>query len=141
MGYVLDDGQDPDLDLLAAEYGLSYLRRPRPGEHKKAGNLRWAFNHTRGDYIAVFDADFAPSCRFLTETLPYLDDPLVGIVQTPPVFPHRCPADLGGTGRQLCAGDLLPADQVSRDRYDCALCVGTNAVYRRAALAPTEGSR
>jgi cellulose synthase (UDP-forming) len=139
VGYVLDDGQDPDLDLLAAEYGLSYLRRPRPGEHKKAGNLRWAFNHTGGDYIAVFDADFAPSSRFLTETLPYFDDPLVGIVQTPQYF--RTDARQTWVERAgSCAQEIFyRLIQVSRDRYDCALCVGTNAVYRRAALAPDGG--
>ena len=31
------------------------------------------------------------------------------------------------------------AVQVSRDRFGSALCVGSNAVYRRAALAPTGG--
>jgi cellulose synthase (UDP-forming) len=137
--YVLDDGPHPDLDLLAAEYGLGYIRRPRPGEHKKAGNLRWAFNHTRSEYIAVFDADFAPSRRFLRETLPYLDDPRVGIVQTPQYF--RTDARQTWVERAgSCAHEIFyRLIQVSRDRYDSALCVGTNAVYRRAALAPDGG--
>jgi len=138
-GYVLDDGPDPDLGLLAAEFGLRYIRRPRPGEPKKAGNLRWAFNHTGGEYIAVFDADFAPSRRFLRETLPYLDDPEVGIVQTPQYF--RTDARQTWVERAGgCAQEIFyRLIQVSRDRDDCALCVGTNAVYRRAALAPDGG--
>jgi cellulose synthase (UDP-forming) len=137
--YVLNDGSDPDLDLLAAEYGLEYIRRPRPGEHKKAGNLRWAFNHTVGEYIAVLDADFAPSRRFLRETLPYLDDPRVGIVQTPQFF--RTEARQTWVERAGCCAQEIfyRLIQVSRDRYDSALCVGTNAVYRRAALAPNGG--
>ena len=31
------------------------------------------------------------------------------------------------------------AVQVSRDRFGSALCVGSNAVYRRAALEPSGG--
>src|SRR5207245_126259 len=41
--YVLDDGDDPQAAWLAAEFWFSYWVRPRPGEHKKSGNLRYAF--------------------------------------------------------------------------------------------------
>lgn len=137
--WVLDDGPDPDLGLIAAEYGLEYIRRPARGEHKKAGNLRWAFDRTSGEHIVILDADFAPSARFLRETLPYLDDPGVGIVQTPQYFrtdPRQTWVERAGG----CAQEIFyRVIQVSRDRLDSALCVGTNAVYRRAALAADGG--
>ena len=51
--------------------------------HKKAGNLRFAFARTRSPFIVIFDADFRPRADFLQETLPYMEDPSLGIVQTP----------------------------------------------------------
>jgi cellulose synthase/poly-beta-1,6-N-acetylglucosamine synthase-like glycosyltransferase len=87
----------------------------------------------------VFDADFRPRADFLAETLPYLDDPTVGIVQTPKFF--RVGA--GQSWVERAAGPILEVFyrvvQVSRDRLGAALCVGSNAVYRRAALAPAGG--
>lgn len=53
---------------------------------KKAGNLRHAFARTSGEAVVIFDADFCPRADFLRETLPYLLDPSIGIVQTPQFF-------------------------------------------------------
>lgn len=53
---------------------------------KKAGNLRHAFARTSGEAVVIFDADFCPRSDFLRETLPYLMDPSIGIVQTPQCF-------------------------------------------------------
>jgi cellulose synthase (UDP-forming) len=137
--YILDDGPSDAARELSASFGFTYLRRPGSRQHKKAGNLNHAFTRTGGQHIAVFDADFRPRADFLTETLPYLDDPTVGIVQTPQFFRV--------SGRQTwverAAGPTLEifyrAVQVSRDRLGSALCVGSNAVYRRAALEPSGG--
>ncbi len=84
--YVLDDGADPRAHALAAELGFTYVIRPDRGVDKKSGNLRYAFAHTRGQYIVILDADFVPREDFLVETLPYMDDPTVGILQTPQFF-------------------------------------------------------
>jgi len=137
-GYVLDDGPDPELAPMAARFGFTYLRRPDLRWRRKAGNLNYAFARTGGQHIAIFDAGFRPRPDFLAETLPYFDDPAVGIVQTPQFF---------RAGRQSWvergAGPVLEvfdrAGQVSRNRFSSALCVGSNAVYRRAALEPTGG--
>jgi cellulose synthase (UDP-forming) len=137
--FVLDDGPDPELQSMAADFGFSYLRRPELRWHKKAGNLNYAFARTRGQHVVVFDADFRPRPDFLAETLPYLDDPAVGIVQTPQFFR----TDPEQTWVERAAGPALEvfyrAVQVSRNRFSSALCVGSNAVYRRAALEPTGG--
>jgi cellulose synthase (UDP-forming) len=137
--YVLDDGPSEAARELSASFGFSYVRRPDSRRYKKAGNLNYAFARTAGEHVVVFDADFRPRADFLAETLPYLDDPTVGIVQTPQFFRV--------SGRQTwverAAGPTLEifyrAVQVSRDRLGSALCVGSNAVYRRAALAPSGG--
>ncbi len=131
--YVLDDGDSDEAADLAPFFGFSYVRRPEHA-HKKSGNLNYAFHRTRGEHVVIFDADFRPRADFLAETLPYLDDPSIGIVQTPQFF--RASPRQGWVER--AAGPTLEvfyrAVQVSRNRFGSALCVGSNAVYRRAAL-------
>src|SRR6478736_262161 len=69
--YVLDDKGRDEVSRLSARFGFAYLSRPNKGELKKAGNLRYAFPQTTGEYIVIYDADFAPRPDFLLETLPY----------------------------------------------------------------------
>jgi cellulose synthase (UDP-forming) len=138
-GYVLDDGPSYEARNLAAEMGLTYVRRPKIREHKKAGNLNYAFARTAAEFIVIFDADFRPRTDFLAETLPYMDDPSLGIVQTPQYFRvHR-----GQGWLEKAAGATLEvfyrSVQQARDRFGSALCVGSNAVYRRKALEPEGG--
>lgn len=56
---------------------------------KKAGNLRYAFARTSGEAIIILDADFCPRTDFIRETVPYLLDPSIGILQTPQFFRYR----------------------------------------------------
>jgi cellulose synthase (UDP-forming) len=132
--FVLDDGPSDDARALARSFGFTYVRRPRLRYRKKAGNLNYAFEHTSSEHIVIFDADFRPRADFLAELLPYMDDPNVGLVQSPQYFRVRP----GQTWVEQAAGASLEvfyrAVQVSRDRFGSALCVGSNAVYRRAAL-------
>ena len=137
--YVLDDGASDEARSVAASFGFCYIRRPDLPAYKKAGNLRYAFSRTIGEYIAIFDADFAPRTDFLAETLPYLDDPSVAIVQTPQFF-RRSPAqswieNSAGAVQEVFYRTI----QVARNRFDAAICVGTSAVYRRVALEPFGG--
>ena len=138
LAYVLDDGDSDEALRMAAVFGFTYIRRP-VHEFKKAGNLNYAFRRTRGEHIVVLDADFRPRGDFLAATLPYMEDPAVGIVQTPQFF-RVSPQQ---TWVERAAGATLEifyrAVQVSRDRFGSALCVGSNAVYRRAALEPEGG--
>ena len=138
--FVLDDGPgDQETREMAWAFGFTYIRRPNPGYHKKSGNLSYALDRTRGEHVVIFDADFRPRPDFLAETLPYMDDPGVGLVQTPQYF--RSTRDQ--TWVERAAGATLEvfyrAVQVSRDRFGSALCVGSNAVYRRAALDAAGG--
>lgn len=64
------------------------IRRDNRPELKKAGNLRYAFNRTRGEIIVIFDADFCPRPEFLRETTPYFAKEDLAILQTPQFF--RC---------------------------------------------------
>jgi cellulose synthase (UDP-forming) len=137
--YVLDDGPSDEAQALSEAIGIRYVRRPDLRVYKKSGNLRYTFARTSGEFIVILDADFAPRRDFLAETLPYTDDPGIAIVQTPQYF-RESPAQ---TWIENAAGAVQEvfyrSIEVARDRFDAAICVGTSAVYRRAALEPHGG--
>ncbi|MFN8189182.1 MAG: SGNH hydrolase domain-containing protein [Nocardioidaceae bacterium] len=137
---VLDDSDRPEVADLAAEHGFRYLVRPNRGYLKKAGNLRFGYEHSDGDLIVILDADFVPRPDFLTELAPYFDDPDVGIVQSPQFYDTRRKG-MGWLERSAGATQELfyRLIQPSRDRVGAAICVGTCAVYRRAALQQAGG--
>ena len=138
--YVLDDGASPEAKALARELGFAYATRPDRGWYKKSGNLRYGFEISSGEYILLLDADFAPRTDLLDETLPYFDVfPDVGIVQTPQFFhveDEQTWVERGGGAIQEL---FYRSIQATRARKGGAICVGSCAVYRRAALEPNGG--
>lgn len=48
----------------------------------KAGALKEGLKTAKGEYIAIFDADFLPKSNWLKKTIPYFKDPEIGVVQT-----------------------------------------------------------
>jgi cellulose synthase (UDP-forming) len=142
--HVLDDAQnDPAVRALARTCGFTYHARPNKGETKKAGNLKYGYQHTSGEFMVIFDADCAPHQDFLRELLPYMQDPSIGIVQSPQYFStdrslhKKSPLEYGAG---LVQEDFYRIIQRSRDHFGGAICVGTNAVYRRAALDRVGGT-
>jgi cellulose synthase (UDP-forming) len=131
--YMLDDADRPEVHALADRYGFGYFARPGSA-FKKAGNLQYAYERTSGDHVVIFDADFVPRPDFLTELVPYMDDPTVGIVQSPQHFY----TDKSASWLERCAGAtqelFYRMIQPSRDAVGGAICVGTSAIYRREAL-------
>lgn len=137
--WVLDDGARDEVRLLAESYGFTYRTRPDRGRLKKAGNLRYGYEQSTGDLIAIFDADFVPRPDYLHELVPYFEQEDVGIVQSPQFFDtHR-----GMGWLQRCAGATQELFyrwiQPARDRSGAAICVGTCAIYRRKALDAAGG--
>jgi cellulose synthase/poly-beta-1,6-N-acetylglucosamine synthase-like glycosyltransferase len=86
---VLDDSTDQTVEVVAAHveqyrklgFQIEHIRR-RSREGYKAGALRYGLQKARGEFIAVFDADFVPRNDFLLKTLTQFTDPRVGMVQT-----------------------------------------------------------
>jgi cellulose synthase (UDP-forming) len=136
--YVLDDGGRQEVRDLAAHSGFDYLARS-DSAYKKAGNLQHAYERTSGEQVVIFDADFVPRPDFLLELVPYMDDPTVGIVQSPQHFY----TDRSMPWLERCAGATQELFyrfiQPSRDAVGGAICVGTSAVYRRKALDASGG--
>jgi cellulose synthase/poly-beta-1,6-N-acetylglucosamine synthase-like glycosyltransferase len=85
---VLDDSTDETQGIAelavrrfaAQGVDISYIHRTdRKGY--KAGALEAGLKIARGEYIAIFDADFLPKPDFLTRLMPQFADPKVGMVQ------------------------------------------------------------
>lgn len=131
---VLDDADRPEVCRLAESYGFRYHARPDRGRFKKAGNLNHGLAAGEGEIVAVLDADFCPRPDFLHHLVPYLDNPGVGIVQSPQCFDTD--ADMSWLERAAGATQEIFYRwiQPSRDAQDGTVCCGTNALYRRAAL-------
>nr|WP_298989531.1 cellulose synthase family protein [uncultured Polaribacter sp.] len=86
---VLDDSTDESVDVTAKhikklqEKGINiqHIRRTnRKGF--KAGALKEGLKIAKGEYIAIFDADFLPKKDWLLQTVPYFKDSEIGVVQT-----------------------------------------------------------
>jgi len=85
---VLDDSTD-ETTAIARELIEAYRRAgtdiallhrtTRTGY--KAGALRDGLAGARGEFIAIFDADFVPTPDFLMKTLPFFQDPGIAMVQ------------------------------------------------------------
>lgn len=85
---VIDDGNDESVELAAERIAfwqsqgcdIQHVRREdRVGF--KAGALAYGLDRAKGDFTAVFDADFVPKRDFLRKTIPHFSDQSVGMVQ------------------------------------------------------------
>ena len=85
---VLDDSTDETRAIaelavrrFAAEgFDIKYFHRSNRTGYK-AGALEAGLNAARGEFIAIFDADFLPPSQFLNELMPHFADAQVGMVQ------------------------------------------------------------
>ncbi len=86
---VLDDSTDESIEMTSKyikkvqELGIDiqHIRRTNRQGYK-AGALKEGLKTAKGEFIAIFDADFLPTPNWLYETVPYFKDPQIGVVQT-----------------------------------------------------------
>lgn len=139
--WVLDDGNQELVKQLADDYGFNYIVRDDRPRLKKAGNLRWAFARTSGDYFVIFDADFCPRWDFLLEILPeHIADPKTALVQTPQYFRVTKEQTWVEKGAGATQELFYRVVQVNRNKWGASICVGSNAVYRREAFVEVGGT-
>jgi cellulose synthase (UDP-forming) len=139
--YCLDDSLRNNVKTLAKKYKFIYKSRPNRGEFKKAGNLRFGFGISSGQFIAIFDADFRPRHDFLNELMPYMQkNKKLGIVQSPQYFDVHTGQNWLERGAGAVQELFYRFSQVSRQNHGAAICVGSNALYRRKALDSTGGT-
>ncbi len=86
---VLDDSNDETVEIIASKikelehfgWDIKHVRRKeRVGF--KAGALAYGLTISKGEFVAVFDADFIPNPDFLNKTVPYFMNNKIGVVQT-----------------------------------------------------------
>lgn len=86
---VLDDSTDETVSIAARVveekrkegFDISHIQR-KNRDGFKAGALKEGLKIAKGEYIAIFDADFIPQKDFLKKTLSFFTKENVGMVQT-----------------------------------------------------------
>ena len=87
--HVLDDSTDDTLEVCAQKveeykklgFNIEQIKRvERTGF--KAGALQYDMGLAKGEFLAIFDADFLPNPDFLRKTIPHFKNEKVGVVQT-----------------------------------------------------------
>ncbi len=86
---ILDDSNDETIEIAnncaahwaAKGFDIKVIRRAdRVGF--KAGALKYGLEFAKAEFIAIFDSDFVPNPDFLIKTVPVLNQPNIGMVQT-----------------------------------------------------------
>ena len=86
---VIDDSDDETVELIKKRvdeyqrkgFDIVHLRRNQNRSGYKAGALKDGMKYAKGEFIAIFDADFIPPYWFLKKTLGHFVDPKLGLIQ------------------------------------------------------------
>lgn len=86
---VLDDSTDESVlttaiqikKIKALGIDIQHIQRTNR-QGFKAGALKEGLKTAKGEFIAIFDADFLPKANWLRQTIPYFKDAQLGVVQT-----------------------------------------------------------
>jgi cellulose synthase/poly-beta-1,6-N-acetylglucosamine synthase-like glycosyltransferase len=136
---MLDDSTDETQQLIKQkikefpQLDIKYIHRTdRIGF--KAGALKAGLGVARGEFIAVFDADFVPDPDFLLSTLPYFKSPKVGMVQSRWTHLNKNYSLL--TKLQAFALDAhFLVEQIGRNRQNAFMNFnGTGGIWRKSCI-------
>lgn len=143
---VLDDSTDDTAAIVAetAQHlrargvNIVHIRRAeRTGF--KAGALAFGLASARGEFVAIFDADFVPPPDFLRRTIPHFGDARVAVVQTRWGHLNREFSFLT-MAQSLGIDGHFGVEQAARCRSRLLLNFnGTAGVWRRAAIEDAGG--
>jgi cellulose synthase/poly-beta-1,6-N-acetylglucosamine synthase-like glycosyltransferase len=144
---VLDDSDDETSGIVDREVArlrdagldVQVMRRAQP-EGYKAGALAIGCDRARGEYLALFDADFKPASDFLRRTVPHLvNDPTLGMVQAR--WAHLNDTYSPITRAQALALDAhFSVEHVARNRAGLLINFnGAAGVWRKAAILDAGG--
>src|ERR1041385_2466800 len=143
---LLDDSTDETqavakgvVDHYAAQgFPVSYLHRTNR-EGFKAGALAEGMKSARGEFIAIFDADFVPPEDFLLRTIHYFTNPKIGMVQTRWTHITRHYSFLTEVEAILLDGHFV-LEHSGRARHDVFFNFnGTAGIWRRKAIDDAGG--
>lgn len=144
---VLDDSTDDTLSIAAARVlrwrekgvNITHLTRPvRTGF--KAGALAAGLDHTKAEYLSIFDADYRPAPAFLRETMPaLLHDSGIAFVQARLGYRNRG-RNLLTRAQALELDTHFAFEQLARNLAGVPMTFnGTCGVWRRKAIEQAGG--
>jgi cellulose synthase/poly-beta-1,6-N-acetylglucosamine synthase-like glycosyltransferase len=143
---VLDDSTDETAEIAdlavrryaARGFDIKYLHRTNRNGFK-AGALEAGLTSARGEYIAIFDADFLPPADFLKKTVPYFNDSRVAVVQARWGHLNQSYSLLTKVQAILLDGHFV-LEHGGRNRSGCFFNFnGTSGVWRREAITDAGG--
>jgi cellulose synthase/poly-beta-1,6-N-acetylglucosamine synthase-like glycosyltransferase len=143
---VLDDSTDETRSVAeqavrrnaARGIDISYIHRTDRSGYK-AGALEAGLKIAKGEYIAIFDADFTPTSDFLRRTIPYFTNPQVGMVQARWGHINQDYSLLTKIQSILLDGHFV-LEHGSRNRAGMFFNFnGTAGIWRRSAIADAGG--
>lgn len=87
--HILDDSTDETVQIALSKveeykakgFNIEHITRSNRVGYK-AGALKEGTKFAKGEFLAIFDADFLPNPDFLRKTIPHFADEKVGVVQT-----------------------------------------------------------
>ncbi|MEW5743685.1 MAG: cellulose synthase family protein [Myxococcota bacterium] len=143
---VLDDSTDETQGIARARVeswkqqgvDIVYIHRAdRTGF--KAGALENGLHLAKGEFVAVFDADFVPSPDFLKRTVPFFVDAKVGMVQVRWGHLNREFSILTQAQSLLLDGHFI-IEHTARNRSGCFFNFnGTAGIWRRSTITDAGG--
>jgi len=143
---VLDDSTDETREIaelavrrqVARGFDVKYLHRTdRTGY--KAGALDAGLKVARGEFIAIFDADFVPPADFLRRTVPYFNNSRIAVVQARWGHLNQSYSLLTRVQAVLLDGHFV-LEHGGRNRSGCFFNFnGTAGVWRRTAIDDAGG--
>lgn len=143
---VLDDSTDETVEVArgvveryaALGHAITHLHRSNR-EGFKAGALKEGMKNARGEFIAIFDADFVPPEDFLRRTIDHFTDPRVGMVQTRWTHINRNYSFLTEVEAILLDGHFV-LEHGARSRHGVFFNFnGTAGIWRRATIEDAGG--
>ncbi len=135
--WLLDDGCRDELEDLASELGVGYVRR-EDSHGAKAGNINHTLARTHAPFVAVLDCDHVPRHDFLTVSLPHVAASDVAFAQSPQ---HYANADDNAVAEAAWGQQALFFGPIAcgKAAWGSMFCCGTNVVFRRDALESVGG--
>ena len=143
---VLDDSTDETQQVARAcverhaaqGVPISYIHRSNR-QGFKAGALENGLRTARGEFVAIFDADFIPESDFLRRTIPYFQKPEIGMVQTRWTYLNRDYSLLTQVETILLDGHFVVEHGARSRRGTFFNFNGTAGVWRRSAIDAAGG--
>ncbi len=143
---VLDDSTDETRSVASACVArYAALGVPITCHHRanragyKAGALQEGMQSATGEFIAIFDADFIPPADFLKRTVPYFNDPGIGMVQTRWTYLNSDYSALTHVEQILLDGHFIIEHGGRSRRGTFFNFNGTAGVWRRRAIEDAGG--